>query len=217
MNKIVAFGDSYTYGHGLDDCWVNNNPGNICSSYAWPAVLAKNLDYSVVNSSGPGLSNMAILHRILNTKFDKNSVCIIMWSFPSRDMIFNKNYMPHISMFNTNRDYTNRVTHVGNWMNDDVTTNWMLAHNNTDLVMRSWLHIHHANLYLSSLNIKHYNFFINYSQLKSHKPSYVDIPFKDIHVERFIDKALDDDHPGIKTQERIATDIQQCLTEANII
>jgi len=212
MKRLVAFGDSYTYGDGLADCWVkhssdNYTSGNVCSQYAWPALVAKNLGYSVVNSSCSGLSNLGMLHRLLNTVFTENDVCVIMWSFPHRDMIFNKNYMPHIANFNTNRDYTNRTTHVGSWMDDDLTKYWMLTHNNTDLLIRSWLHIHHANLYLDSLNIPHYNFFINYGQLKSHKPSYIKIPFADILVERYIDRALDGDHPGPLSQERMAKEI----------
>jgi hypothetical protein len=96
-------------------------------------------------------------------------------------------------------------------MEDELTKSWMLAHNNTDLVMRSWLHIHHANLYLSSLNIPHYNFFVDYSDYRSHKPIYVHIPFTDIGVQHYLDKACDGNHPGPLTQERMAENIKKAI------
>ena len=221
MNNIVAFGDSYTFGHGLEDCWVKNGndygPGRVCSEHAWPSILAKDLGYNVINHSEPGLSNLAILHSILNTKFSDNSICIIMWSYPFRDMIFGSKYLPTLELFNKKIEHTHRVTHVGNWMRDELSKNWILTHNNTDLIMRTWLHIHHANLYLDSLNVPHYNFFVGYQTIKNHKPDYVKILSKDILVDEFLDYALDNDHPGPLTHIKMSNDIKQCLTEASII
>ena len=218
MKKLIAFGDSYTYGHGLIDCWVKNSNNayiadNLCSQYAWPALVAKELGCEVVNRSSPGFSNLAILHRLLNTSFDQNSMCVIMWSFPFRDMIFDKKYLPHMQIMNKTIDHTNRTAIVGSWMRDELTKNWILTHNSTDLVMRTWLHIHHANLYLDSINMPHYNFFVDYNCIKAHKPSFISIPFKDILAQRFIDKALDGYHPGPLSQERMAKEIAQIIKD----
>jgi len=218
MRTLFAFGDSYTYGHGLEDCiFANNMPGPDSSKFAWPAVLGEELGYKIDNRSQPGLSNLGILHKILNTNFEENSLCIIMWSVPQRDMIFDKKYIPLRELFNRKKDTSNSVIHIGNWIEDELAKYWMLTHNDTDLKMRSWLHIHHANLYLNSLTIPHYNFFINYPSLREYKPKYCNIPFKDISVQKFIDRALDNNHPGPLTQQRIAKDIKQCLIEASII
>jgi lysophospholipase L1-like esterase len=221
MKTIFAFGDSYTYGHGLEDCWVKQGHdyrvGPMHSQYSWPSLLAKDLVYDLKNYSNPGSSNLAILHKILNTNFDKDSICIVMWSYPNRDMIFNKDYVPNKELFVKKTDTINNIIHVGNWIESELSKIWMLTHNDTDLIMRSWYHIHHANLYLASLKIPHYNLFVHYPMLKDYHPAYVKIPFKDIKVDHFIDKALDGNHPGPMTQQRIAKDIKECLFEDSII
>jgi hypothetical protein len=221
MKTLFAFGDSFTYGHGLEDCWVKQGDdykvGPVHSQYAWPSLLAKDLDYNLKNLSHPGSSNLAILHKILNTNFDTNSLCVIMWSYPHRDMIFNKEYIPNRALFNQKTETNNDATHLGNWMKTSLTKIWMLTHNDTDLKMRTWFQIHHANLYLDSLNIPHYNVFVKYPMIADYKPAFVKIPFKDIGVHQFIDNALDGDHPGPLTQQRIVKDIKECLVEASLI
>jgi len=221
MKTLFAFGDSFTYGHGLEDCWVKQGDtykvGPVHSQYAWPSLLAKDLDYDLKNLSYPGSSNLAILHKILNTNFDANSICIIMWSYPYRDMIFNKNYIPIKALFNQKTGTNNDASHLGNWMTDELSKLWMLTHNNIDLIMRTWFHIHHANLYVASLKIPHYNLFVDYPMIRGYKSTFIKIPFRDIGVEKFIDKALDDCHPGPLTQQKIAKDIKKCLIEASII
>jgi lysophospholipase L1-like esterase len=195
--RIVTFGDSFTYGHGLEDCWVNDKPGPMPSSLAWPALLGDN----VSNRSVPGASNTMILHDILHSEFKPDDYVIIMWTFPDRDMIFDTGY------FLGRKD---RAQHIGPWRKDDLTKSWMLTHNSTDSIIRAWYHIHHANLFLDSLGVKHYNFFIDYTHYRPHKPLAVDIPMKVISTV-CMDLALDNLHPGPKTHERIARDIKECI------
>jgi hypothetical protein len=140
-----------------------------------------------------------------------------MWSYYSRDMIFNKKYIPIKELFNRKTDTSGDTTHIGSWTKGGLSKIWMLTHNDTDLIMRSWLQIHHANLYLDSLNVPHYNVFVKYPMYKEYKPKYCNIPFRDINVHHFIDTALDGNHPGPLTQQRIAKDIKQCLIEDSII
>ena len=223
MRTLFAFGDSYTYGHGLEDCWMKQGNdytvGSVCSQYAWPSLLAKDLEYNMVNRSAPGFSNLAILHRILNTNFDNDSLCVVMWSIHSRDMIFHEKYNPTLEFFSKKIDHADMAVHVGSWAHDGLSKDWMLAHNDTDLIMRTWLHVHHANLYLSSINVPHYNFFVDYDSLRDYKPKYVKIPYKDIKliVGNFVDYALDNCHPGPLTHEQIAKDIKECLVESSLI
>ena len=45
MDRLVAFGCSYTYGHGLPDCiMAKGRAGKRPSKFAWPYLLAKKLD-----------------------------------------------------------------------------------------------------------------------------------------------------------------------------
>lgn len=218
MKEIIAFGDSYTYGHGLEDCWIqsSNGVGLVHSQYSWPTLLANDLGYDLKNYSLPGMSNLAILHRILNTNYNDNSICVIMWSYHSRDMIFSDKYQPNKHLF-AKKSETDEIIPVGGWIKNTLSKIWMLTHNNTDLIMRTWFHIHYANLYLASLKIPHYNLFVNYPMIQDYKPAFVKIPFKDIGVHNFLDKALDGNHPGPLTQQRIAKDIKECLDENSII
>lgn len=220
MRTLFAFGDSFTYGHGLEDCWIKQGDsytvGPVCSQYAWPSILAKDLGYNLNNYSQPGFSNLAILHSILNTKFSNDAVCIIMWSYPLRDMIFKQSYINSTEMFDKNIDNSKNIVHMGSWVNSELTRNWLLTHNNVDLKIRSWLHIHHANLYLDSINIPHINFFIDFNSLKTHKPLFVKIPYGDIDLT-LVDCALDNSHPGPLTHRRLGADIKECLFDKSII
>ena len=53
MSRLITFGDSFTYGHGLVDChvpeknWQGPNP----SKFAWPQVLGDMLGIEVINKS----------------------------------------------------------------------------------------------------------------------------------------------------------------------
>lgn len=223
MTRLVTFGDSYTYGDGLEDCWIQHpkhgwRSGHAPSRFAWPSLLAKDLGYKVDNQARPGFSNIAILHQMLNFDLTTDDVVIIMWSFPERDMIFHKNYIPNPFMINELEvNYTSRVSKMGSWIDTDLAKYWSLTHNDTDLVMRSWYHIHHANLYLSSLNIPHYNFFVNWQAFEPLQPRYINIPFKDACNWNNTDRALDGRHPGPLTHARLAKDIKMCLVEDSII
>jgi hypothetical protein len=84
--RIVAFGCSFTYGHGLPDCYdvTINRSGFSASKLAWPQILANEMNADCINMSQPGASNKEILHTLLNFNFDASDVVIIMWSFIDR-------------------------------------------------------------------------------------------------------------------------------------
>ena len=64
---LVTFGDSCTYGDGLQDCLPPKMPNP--SKFAWPTLLASQMDYDLVNLSKPGASNK--LYRKLYIKIYK--------------------------------------------------------------------------------------------------------------------------------------------------
>jgi hypothetical protein len=56
--KLVTFGCSFTYGHGLADCMAEDGSnGPTASEQAWPSVLGKLTGMKVDNVSEPGSSN----------------------------------------------------------------------------------------------------------------------------------------------------------------
>lgn len=132
MTRLVAFGCSCTYGEELDN--LND---------AWPNVLANLLNIDVINEGKPGSSNLEILYKILNFDFQKDDVVVVMWTYYSREYLF--------------KTPTHQYS-IGPWCQDinDLTA-WTSLHTDHDLIMRSFINIHHANSYLSLLNLKNYH------------------------------------------------------------
>lgn len=83
MNKLFAFGCSMTSGAALDDVWdfENNVPINKPSKFAWPQLLADQLNLECVNLAVSGSSNKEISHTIINTpNITSNDVVIVQWT-----------------------------------------------------------------------------------------------------------------------------------------
>lgn len=70
--KILAVGDSFTYGYELAD-----------TTDAWPAVLARKLNATVDNLAKPGGGNTQIVRNIVEHASDYDLV-VIAWSSPGR-------------------------------------------------------------------------------------------------------------------------------------
>jgi hypothetical protein len=89
--RLVTFGCSYTYGQGLEDCFVlPNNPGPHPSVYAWPQLVANMLNVECVNKSAPASSNKQILDTLLQFDFNSDDIVLIMWTFTNRWCTINK-------------------------------------------------------------------------------------------------------------------------------
>jgi hypothetical protein len=175
------------------------------------------MNSTVANCSRPGASNMEILHRILNKRYTQDDYCVIMWTFPERDMLFNSSYLPEKmygntephSMYNTNH---NDITYVVNSkMHDgDIQKDWVMVHNRVDCIIRSWYYVHYAFLHLNSLGVKQYHYFVDYYDTK-YKPPFVNITptNMDMSGDRRPDDALDGLHAGPKTHIMVAEKIKE--------
>ena len=87
MSKLVAFGDSITYGFALDDNFNEDKP----SVYAWPSLVAQELNLDVANLGQPGASNKEIWLNILNYNgFGKDDIVIINWNTAQRFCIIDE-------------------------------------------------------------------------------------------------------------------------------
>lgn len=204
MQRLVTFGCSVTYGHGLSDCYIPpKDPGLIPSKFAWPNLVAQSLNVPLLNNGVCGNSNLAILHDILNFQFEFGDVVVVMWTLTSRDLIFGKkNFLGK-----------QQLIPVGFWQNTHLSNSWLETHSLADMATRSWLYLHHATLYLKSKNIPIHNVFAFYDEVKKYKPKFLDLDFYKIKTQamRPIDLALDNLHPGIKTHQMIANDIIKIL------
>lgn len=90
MKRIIAFGCSNTYGQGLEDCIDEQkiHAGPSPSEFAWPAIIGKELDIPVVNTSRPGNSNYHLLHNIINFDWQEGDVAVILFTYFGRYTIF---------------------------------------------------------------------------------------------------------------------------------
>jgi len=89
--RILAFGDSYTYGHGLSDCIKKDAvmPGDQPSNKSYIALLAKKINCPLINFSLPGNSNhnmwhQAVINNVKNNVYKPDDIIIVQWTFPTR-------------------------------------------------------------------------------------------------------------------------------------
>jgi len=190
MSRLITFGCSVTYGHGLSDCLEElNRPGPEPSKQAWPNLLATRLNKKLINTSTPGASNLEILFHILNFPFDPDDLIVILWTYPSRDMIFS---VP-------TKEYRFPYIPLGVWHDSNLAKSWLATHTDHDLIIRSWLSINHGELYLNNNNLRNNSFFVDIHQLYDRPPEY--LKFTNINLTPLTnilasDLAIDTSHPG---------------------
>ena len=81
MHRVVAFGCSQTFGHGLPDCIDPNNNNEQPSKFAWPALLQG------INCAVPGGSNKLAIYKALNFNWRTNDVAVFVWTYINRSCI----------------------------------------------------------------------------------------------------------------------------------
>ena len=195
MSRLVTFGCSYTFGQGLVDCHIDPDmPGPKPSKFAWPDLLANMLNLDVINCSIPGSSNLHILWRLINFKFEPDDLCVIMWTFFSRTPFTTLKYDPSDIGWN---DYDNRFK------------NHLSVIEAENIVIQNTITFHHAFSHLENQKIKHLMCIGSVDYL-IHKVPNIEIPSldKDIIVNKFRkDIALDKKHPGPQSHQALAKEI----------
>ena len=198
MERLIAFGCSITYGHGLPDCFVApDNSGPVPSKVSWPELVAKYMNKECVNVAVPGASNKHIWHKIINFKFKENDTVFILWTFPSRTSVIKHNTVVDIGAWNY-QEYFNYVDF-------------------NDSVLMSKLYVSHANMVLASQNVKVYNLILErkdreilkLNETIKHIPIYIHL------LEDMYPRALDNVHPGVECNEVFAKKILDFLKIEN--
>ena len=196
MSRLITFGCSVTYGHGLPDCIESETGWTNPSEFAWPNVLANKLKCKLENQSYPGSSNLEILYKLLGFKFEPNDIVIIMWTAPIRDMQFQKIGKPY--------------RRLGVWMKDAFAQKWIASVDEYDYVQKTWIYMHHASLYFKSLGIK-----CVHSSMEDYKnkPEYLNIENLYLKSMVKVDRAADDSHPGMQSHFQTAEKLFNYLNE----
>lgn len=197
MDKLFAFGCSLTYGHGLPDCIDRDNkgPGLKPSTLGYVNRLANHIFPSpmVVNKAKPGTGNKSILFQLINfiDKIQPNDLVILQWSYTDRHCVIDKKGKNlEINISNSDIRSINYYKYVHNEYDSQIVSSW---------------YINYANFLLknkgikSVVNISAEKLFDDYSLILD-TSNFLDKSISEL----FVDRALDNSHPGIKTQQKIA-------------
>lgn len=200
MERLIAFGCSLTFGHGLPDCFTPpDHPGSKHSNLAWPSILAKYMNRKCINMSTPGSSNKRIWHNVINFDYQETDIVFILWSFTDRTAILHKTH----------------ISDIGHWVEGTYYNDYYDQH---DAEIMSSLFVNHANLFLKSKNIKVYNLVFSKNDLSilnfhNYKVDY--IPVYISKLKEKYPKALDNRHPGLECQEVFSKKILDYLSIEN--
>jgi hypothetical protein len=227
QHNLVAFGCSFTYGHGLKDCIGDDNwmAGPKPSTYSWPTYVHHHLETkSLVNRGKPGASNKLIAKRIIDFKFQDPSIVVVQWTRLSRKTIFkdseNKlhllaNYVPKGNIpkiwwdwHGVNRDDYHKL----------IKQYYENFHYDYDAYFDFCLTVGYINQYLKDRGIKSYHLFES-EDLNTFKQTFNHMKPKDIqatgfnykrdfHIDDALDTAKGNPHPGHKSHRHFARFIE---------
>jgi hypothetical protein len=84
LGRLIAGGDSFTYGSELNDCHINDV--EVVSHLTFPALIAEELELDYCCVAKPGYSNNAIRRTVIDECERSHDIklVMVMWSFPNR-------------------------------------------------------------------------------------------------------------------------------------
>lgn len=97
ISRIVAFGDSQTYGYFLTE--TNNGYGFGPSRLAWPTIVADHYSVNTINNGVCGASNKEIWLEAINFDYQQGDIVCVLWSFFDRDFFPTGNVCDNILGF----------------------------------------------------------------------------------------------------------------------
>lgn len=193
MSRLITFGCSFVYGHGLPDCHIPPNlQGPEPSKMGWPNMLADKLGYECVNKAEVGMGNFEILLKLLDTKLEPDDIVIIGFT-----------YFPRFDRYRmTDKEGNGKIIAKDFRSQRDMVVNMLGSdHYPEKNYWDNWLCIQHCELYLSSKNIK-YIIYQNVQKLNQEVRPKKFIDLKNFWNEGhliLVDLANDLRHPGIES------------------
>lgn len=194
IERVVAFGCSFTYGHGLVDCYneANKGAGPEPSKYSYPSILGDYLGVEVLNEGKSGCSNTYISNKVLNCDIKPTDFVIVQWTDPARYTISLKD----------------GDVPIGPWTDTETGKQFYRLFDDNHLLHITKRAIHHIELYLQSKNIP-FLFGANCDLSVDSKISTAIPNLKKLKV----DVALDDMHPGPNSHRLIAHRLFKTIKE----
>ena len=186
--RLISFGCSYAFGHGLPDCVGKNNidPGVYPSKLAYTNLLAERLGLEHINLSRPGASNKEISYRAKTFEYLSSDIVLLSWTNSERTSVLNKDNI-HI---------------IGPWCPDKTSKlYYKFFYNEIEEAFMTEVLVTWTNLFLSKKQLLVFNCppILNHSQQKVELDNYNLIMFDKHIVNLREDRALDNSHPGVKT------------------
>ena len=219
VTRLVTYGCSYTYGHGLPDCIHKKNmqwPGEHPSFFAWPRLLSKHLNIKkVANRARCGSSIKELGHKVLQSPIEASTdFVIIMWTNPFRVGILNDD---------------DSTTNLGHWGIGDSNTKNYYKHyyNDLDMLYNYASSVIMCNEFLKSegvrfLTIEHtpsFMYFNRYSKEHWYRLCNFqnDEKYFALPPLSYVDYAVDGKHPGIKQHEWYAQVLKNQIIQKKIL
>ena len=128
MPRLLAFGDSFTFGNDLSD-WNDRTP----SKSTWTALLANYLNLDYVCLAEPGSSNNSISRKVLSTTINDDDFIILNWTWIDRWDFLNVDQWETIRPTGTEKSifarYYYKYFQNETWDKYETLKNIMLIHN----------------------------------------------------------------------------------------
>ena len=209
MSRLIAFGCSFTYGHGLEDCIVfPHDPGPVASKTAWPNSLGKLLKVDeIINQSLPGASNKLIWKTIVDFNFKQDDLVFINWTDFNRHCFFRNNIEKA-----TGAGFYDDL-HIGSWIKDKSSKSYYkYLYSELDSTLEFLNRADHSKRYLDSLNIKNFHtiqvYDLDRNALTIPKWASVNLLKPNMStISALHPKALDNSHPGQLAHDQFANDL----------
>lgn len=202
-NRLVAFGCSFTYGHGLPDCvGPNNAPLNNRSEYAWPTLVANKLGVDCSNQSLCGSSNQRIAHSVKQFSFAPGDLCIVLWSYVDRSMVLGDDKFP-IDIF----------PRASKNSDPNLFENYFRAHSDADMLYQTYMSMSHTELYLKNKNIPYIGLHHLENFNFAYSPFSCDIKSTFIPPTWKVDWCPDGLHYGVESHKLLAESILNLINE----
>jgi hypothetical protein len=199
--RIVAFGCSWTYGLGLDDCVKEDDftkGGSTPSQFAWPQLLADKLSLECVNQSRCGASNKEIWFKAVNFEYQKNDIVVVLWTFVDRYCILKNE---------------NSIDKIGPWIDTEHSKQYYRRfHSDFDSLNDTYLRYNHLRSYLNDLGLLNHH--ISIENLENFLPKWNLKNFLPLEIRKIADsytKTKDNLHPGFEAHQAIATALKQII------
>lgn len=214
FDRLIAFGCSNTFGHGLNDCVrkVDHGPGPHPSNDAWPAILARKMNIDVIiNKAIPGASNKLICKTILDFEFREKDLTVIGWTYPQRSTIFtDKGDIINLCLSKTKRTidkvYRTHLVHERNFAFDSFLQIGMAVNHLNQLGIRNSSIIANDSLDICRFTAEFFDQPVTI-------PNILDIDYRNI-LDRF-GRAKDRFHPSEESHKKIAEEIYNKIGNVN--